>query len=104
VFYSALLRTLQEAETVDISLYVRHSRWQDVVDAIETAKAQDQARGDKSLLGLRGRLRHLAPEISILDSLTGMIPDQDGLSVLRGGLTTLFKVSVKVPVSFSTVP
>ncbi len=84
---------LHEVEIVDISLYNRYSRWQDVVDAIETAKAQDQAKADKSLLGMRARLRKSGPEIAVLDSLTAMIPDQNGLSVLRGGLTTLFKVS-----------
>jgi hypothetical protein len=90
--YRILLQVLHEVEIVDTSLCNRYSRWQDVVDAIETAKAQDQAKADKSLLGMRARLRKLGPEIAVLDSLTAMIPDQNGLSVLRGGLTTLFKV------------
>jgi hypothetical protein len=90
--YRILLQVLQEVEIVDTSLCNRYSRWQDVVDAIETAKAQDQAKADKSLLGMRARLRNSGPEIAVLDSLTAMVPDQNGLSVLRGGLTTLFKV------------
>ncbi len=91
--YRLLFQVLQEVEIVDTSLYNRHSGWQDVVDAIEATKAQDHAKADKSFLGMRARVRKLGPEIAVLDSLTAMIPDQNGLSVLRGGLTTLFKVS-----------
>jgi hypothetical protein len=44
--YRILLQVLHEVEIVDTSLCNRYSRWQDVVDAIETAKAQDQAKAD----------------------------------------------------------
>jgi hypothetical protein len=86
-----LIEVLHEVEAVDANLLSRYYRWQDVVDAIEASKAQDAAKADRS--SLRARLRKSGSEIALLDSLAGMIPDQDGLSVLRGGLTTLFKVS-----------
>jgi hypothetical protein len=62
-----------------------------VIDAIDTAKAEDDAKADKSRI--RAYVRRSGPEIAILDSLTDLIPDQDGLSILRGGLSVLLKVS-----------
>jgi hypothetical protein len=81
---------LHDVEVVDDSLPSRSSCWQDVINAIESATAQDNAKADKSFL--RARLRKSGPELAVLESLTNMIPDQDGLSILRGGLATLCKV------------
>ncbi|KAK4119073.1 hypothetical protein N657DRAFT_675165 [Parathielavia appendiculata] len=91
----SLVEALDEVAAVDANLLQGLHGWRDVVDAIETAKAQDNAKSDRSKI--RGRLRKSGPEIALLESLAGMIPDQDGLGVLRGGLTTLFKmVSLRI--------
>ncbi len=89
--YQHLSAVLQDAESVDPSIPSGYSRWQDVLDAMEAARAHDQAKADKS--AFRARLRKSAPDIAVLESLAEIIPDQDGLSVLRCGLATLFKVS-----------
>ncbi|KAK4139550.1 uncharacterized protein C8A04DRAFT_32938 [Dichotomopilus funicola] len=86
----SLVEVLQDVEIVDNTLPNRSSCWQDVISAIETAKAQDGAKAEKSIL--RSRLRKSGPEVAVLEALAGMIPDQDGLSILRGGLMTLFKM------------
>ena len=87
----SLIEVLHDVEVVDDSLPNRSSRWQDVIDAIESATAQDNAKAERS--SVRARLRKSGPELAVLESLAGMIPDQDGLCVLRGGLTTLCRVS-----------
>ena len=89
-----LIEVLHDVEVVDDSLPSRSCGWQDVVNAIESATAQDKAKADKSIV--RARLRKSAPELAVLESLANMIPDQDGLSILRGGLTTLCKASAFV--------
>ena len=92
--YQTLSEVLQHAASVDASV-PRYSRWQDVLDAMEAAMAQDQAKAAKS--SLRARVRKSAADLVLLESLMGMIPEQDGLSVLRCGLATLFKVSNHPP-------
>ncbi|EAQ85540.1 hypothetical protein CHGG_09554 [Chaetomium globosum CBS 148.51] len=87
----SLIEVLHDVELVDHSLPNRSSCWQDVIDAIESATAQDNAKAERS--SVRARLRKSGPELAVLESLAGMIPDQDGLCVLRGGLTTLCRVS-----------
>jgi hypothetical protein len=90
-----LNRQLEELASADPGLYNRFCSWQDVVYAIEEAKGEDNAKGERSFFGkhLRAPLRRSAPVIATLDSMTNMIPDQNGLSILRGGLVTVFKVS-----------
>lgn len=87
----SLIEVLHDVEVVDDSFSNRSSRWQDVIDAIESATAQDNAKAERS--SVRARLRKSGPELAVLESLAGMIPDQDGLCILRGGLTTLCRVS-----------
>lgn len=56
--------------------------------------SQDEAAADRTFMGghARAGIRSAAPLIATLESLATMIPDQNGLSVLRGALTTVFKV------------
>ncbi len=96
--HSTLSSVLRDVEGVDSNLASRSNCWQDVVNAIEAAKTQDSAKAEKS--SMRARLRKLGPEISMLESLATMIPDQNGLSVLRGALVTMFKVSGHWPLDF----
>ncbi|KAK3903633.1 hypothetical protein C8A05DRAFT_32615 [Staphylotrichum tortipilum] len=88
--YQALSEVLQYAGSVDESIPSRYYRWQDVLDAMEAAVAQDQAKANKS--SFRARVRKSASDVALLESLAEIIPDQDGLSVLRCGLATLFKM------------
>jgi hypothetical protein len=85
-----LAGALRAVQSVNADLNHGYCCWQDVVDAIEAAKACDQAKADKSFI--RARLRKSAAELGVLESLTNMIPDQDGLSILRGGMMTVLKV------------
>ena len=89
----ALHEVLRKVETVDTTLHDHKTLncWQDVADAIERAKEVDSNKAKNS--PLRAGFRKAKPEIVLLESLTAMIPDETGLSVLRGGLTTLCKVS-----------
>ncbi|KAL1841758.1 hypothetical protein VTJ49DRAFT_6596 [Mycothermus thermophilus] len=104
-----LIDVLHDVETVDSSVLSYISRWQDVLDAIEAAKSQDGAKAENNVL--RAGLRKAGPEIAVLESLSNMIPDQDGLGALRGGLTTLFKLinwrldtRAKILGAFETIP
>ncbi|KAH6843478.1 hypothetical protein B0I37DRAFT_393675 [Chaetomium sp. MPI-CAGE-AT-0009] len=86
----SLVEVLHDVEVIDESFANRSCCWQDVIDAIESATAEDDAKAERS--SLRARLRKSGPELAVLESLAGMIPDQDGLCVLRGGLTTLCRM------------
>ncbi|KAK7963481.1 hypothetical protein PG996_008828 [Apiospora saccharicola] len=61
--------------------------WEDVLASMEQAVTQDETkiRRNRARALLRNR-----PVIVTLQSLTNMIPDQDGLSVMRGGLKYIF--------------
>lgn len=64
--------------------------WDDVLASMEQAVANDETKADRSRA--RALLRN-RPVIVTLQTLTNMIPDQDGLSVMRGGLKYIFDVS-----------
>ena len=77
--------------TTDIISAFRHRgfSWDDVLESIQIARDEhDEGEG-------RGKFRNAYKNkalITTLHSLTDMIPDQDGLSVMRGGLKLIFKV------------
>ncbi|KAK8034170.1 hypothetical protein PG993_009165 [Apiospora rasikravindrae] len=66
---------------------VQRCSWEDVLASMEQAVAEDETktRHNRARALLRNR-----PLIVTLQSLTNMIPDQDGLSVMRGGLKYIF--------------
>ncbi|KAK0650803.1 hypothetical protein QBC41DRAFT_389964 [Cercophora samala] len=64
--------------------------WQDVVDAIEKARNADSEKAKRSVFW--GCLRKSKVEVGILESLTGIIPEQDGLNMLRCGLGTVLNM------------
>ncbi|KAK4446647.1 hypothetical protein QBC34DRAFT_356278 [Podospora aff. communis PSN243] len=92
--YQNLAGALRAVQSIDANLEHNYCCWQDVIDAIEMAKARDQAKADKSFM--RARLRTSGAELGVLESLTNMIPDQNGLSVLRGGIMTVLKAGPMV--------
>jgi hypothetical protein len=85
-----LIEVLREVQALDNFPLDRLCRWNDVLEDIANTQAQDEAKAGNS--ALRTSFRKAGPEIAVLESLTNLFPDPDGLSVLRGGLSTLFKV------------
>ncbi|KAK8113457.1 hypothetical protein PG984_013983 [Apiospora sp. TS-2023a] len=69
-----------------VSLFQRCS-WEAVLVSMEQSVVQDETKTHHSRA--RALLRN-RPLIITLQSLTNMIPDQDGLSVMRGGLKYIF--------------
>jgi hypothetical protein len=63
--------------------------WQDVLESIDIARGEYDLKMLKNGTLCMQRNRALAVSLELL---ADMIPDQDGLSVLRGGLKFLFKV------------
>ena len=77
--------------TSDIISAFRHRgfSWDDVLESIQIAKNEHDGTAG------RGKFRNGYKNkalITTLHSLTDMIPDQDGLSIMRGGLKLIFKV------------
>lgn len=64
--------------------------WKDVLDLISNAKAQYEAKGDKSKL--RRAVRNGEDVANTLKGLVELIPDEYGLGVLRAALSKLFTV------------
>lgn len=64
--------------------------WEDVMDCIAKAKAVYDEKGRRCKL--RAWSRNADATAEVLKSLTGIIPDNNGLSVLRKGLVMIFQV------------
>lgn len=67
--------------------------WEDVLECIANAKAVYSEKGEKSRL--RQWTRSADATAGLLGSLSSMIPDEYGLSVLRQGMVLLFQVRVE---------
>ncbi|KAK7935964.1 hypothetical protein PG985_001459 [Apiospora marii] len=65
----------------------QHCSWEDVLASMEQAVTEDESKAQHNRARALVRNR---PVIITLQSLTNMIPDQDGLSVMRGGLKYIF--------------
>jgi hypothetical protein len=63
--------------------------WQDVVESMESATRAHTSKENSNILRSVPRNHAL---VTTLLGLTEMIPEQYGLSVLRGGLSLVFKV------------
>jgi len=67
----------------------RDYSWDDVLDSLEVASTDHETKMNRSrtkkFLGNKAI-------VTTLESLADTIPDQDGLSVLRGGLKLVFSV------------
>lgn len=85
----SLLATLQ-AENPE--LQVQSRSWDDVVEVMEEAEAEYELKGSKNKA--RRLLRNGETVAKVLQSLAEFIPDEKGLSVLRGGIVLLCSVSV----------
>lgn len=67
--------------------------WGDVLGYIETAKKSYAKKGDDDRF--RGWIRDGDNAVGVLERLTELIPDQYGLSVLKGSLAYIFQVGTK---------
>lgn len=84
-----LLETSVNYEDVLLAFKHKGILWDDVLESIHDAKEQYHTKSEKNKLQNVYRNKAL---IMTLHSLTDMIPDQNGLSVMRGGLKLIFKV------------
>jgi hypothetical protein len=84
------VEVLQSYQGVASSGELQSFSWEDVMKTIDEAKAEYAAKATKSKgrAALRSR-----PAMKTLHVLTNVIPEEKGLSALRGGLTLTFKVS-----------
>jgi hypothetical protein len=89
-----LEEVLSRSQLGDVKIDLQNSSWDDVLDSIgdyvDKAKSAYESKASSSTP--RRILRKGEPAAKILDRLTAMIPDQNGLSVLRGGLSYIFQV------------
>ena len=88
---SDLLDVLQNQQRVDSDAKLRSCSWEDVMGAIDMAKTKYATKADKN----KGRafIRN-RPAMRTIHALCNVIPEENGLSVLRGGLMLTFKVSL----------
>lgn len=68
--------------------------WDDVVDCIAAAKACYNDKGKRNKVRAWSRRGSITADL--LKSLADMIPDEEGLSVLRQGLIILFQVQPEI--------
>lgn len=85
---------------IDLKCNPNDCGWNDVLSCIDIAKASYAEKGKNSKLSEWSR--HADTTASALESLAGMIPDDQGLSVLRGGLVFIFQVIIGLMWSSST--
>lgn len=69
---------------------VDNCTWTDVFNLMQNASSEYREKSESSKM--RAAQRDKAIAVTLL-SLTDMIPEQDGLSILRGGMSTIFKVT-----------
>lgn len=96
---SILSSTLSEAMlhtdlTADLKYKPQGCGWEDVLNCIAIAKASYDDKGKSSKV--RTWARDADATADVLKSLTAMIPDEKGLSVLRQGLVIIFQVITQV--------
>lgn len=80
---------LVASHELDQTIVDRETSWGEVISSIEAA--QDEYSKKRGPHGANS-IHNKKSLVMTLEALTDMIPDQDGLSVLRGGLKLLFKV------------
>lgn len=83
------LFTSIEAENPELKLQGRS--WEDVIGAIQKAEPEYEAKRSKNKM--RGFLRDNDSLARALQGMAEFIPDEKGLSVLRGGLVFMFSGS-----------
>ncbi|KAJ4301332.1 hypothetical protein N0V90_003424 [Kalmusia sp. IMI 367209] len=80
---------LASSQQLDPNFDIKGCTWEDLLNHINTAICLDEEKGKNSKI--RGSIRNAKADLVFLNSLTSLIPDEKGLSVLRGGLSIIFK-------------
>lgn len=75
---------------VDVGTSFQDCTWTEVFLSMQNASTEYREQTETSRL--RAARRDKAIAVTLL-SLTDMIPEQDGLCIMRGGLSTVFKVA-----------
>ncbi|KAK7744278.1 hypothetical protein SLS62_010305 [Diatrype stigma] len=86
-----ILETSEDCEDVMLAFKYEGILWNDVLESIQDAKEEYHTRSEKNRPQNMYNVHKNKAIIMTLHSLTDMIPDQDGLSVMRGGLKLIFK-------------
>ncbi len=85
---------IHKKEELTNALVFQDCSWDQVLDSMESAKKECEVRAQGSKLRVLPRNRAI---VQTLYSLADTIPDQNGLSVVRGGLKTIFEVRSRLP-------
>jgi hypothetical protein len=83
---------LASAQQLDPSFDLKGCTWDDLLYQIEAAIGSDDQKSKNSRLRRTGR--NASADVQMLNSLLSIIPDEKGLSLLRGGLSIVFQVSL----------
>jgi hypothetical protein len=85
----ALKAVLNASNELDSSLACEDCSWDDVLESMQVARDDYDAKMSKATIKNIHKNKAI---MTTLNLLTDMIPDRDGLSVLRGGLRLIFNV------------
>ena len=93
MFPSDLLDVLQKEQEkeqgVASDLNLGSCSWEDIMVAIDAAKTKYATKADKNMGRAFVRSR---PAMTTIHALCNVIPEETGMSVLKGGLMLTFKV------------
>jgi len=96
---SELEAVLSKASTLFPGCKTENCTWDDVFDQIDAANAAYEAKAPKG--SFRNFIRGGKADARTLDSLCSIIPEEQGLGVLRGGLSFFFQVSLlRIEISY----
>lgn len=87
---SDLETVLASARQLDPSFDWKGCTWDDLIGQIDAAIEVDRRKGDNNRI--RRVARNASADVKMLKSLISIIPDEKGLSILRGGLSIIFQV------------
>jgi hypothetical protein len=90
---SKLEEHLSSAVKIDSALKGVNSSWEDVLDYIQSSEMAYNAKAEKSWI--RNWVRNSKVTAENLKIGVELIPDEKGLSVLRGGLCFMFDVILR---------
>lgn len=87
--YRDLAAALEASRGLGLDFGSRDYSWDDVLESLQTTSKEYEVKTEQNKIK---RVLKNKAMVSTLQSLTDMIPDQNGLSILRGGLRLVFSV------------
>ncbi|PVH94902.1 hypothetical protein DM02DRAFT_618276 [Periconia macrospinosa] len=88
-----LENVLTATQKLNPTLDIIGCTWEDLLQQIDAAVETDEAKSRKSKL--RNGFRSSKSDIQFLNSLLSVIPDEKGMSLLRGGLSVIFQMWIQ---------